>query len=431
MTNVGILRWTSLALLLAGALPAFAQLPNSGRQVPGSTAGGSRATQSTTERTNAAPVIRGEREETRDVANYASDETIKDESRPTGTGVSIYLGLDLGIAQVLSHQKETESDKFGYHFAGKGLLTLFTNDILLDLGGGLAYNQVSGDRDVEELSDGSRSEIANPSITTTSAFLEFSPRLRLGDNVQIGPIGQDYVGTDSSFALPGAQERNAVFAGVALLWDGGNDVLWRAGVQAFTDVNLHERDVYLGMLTLQVGLPIVKQKTIVRDRRYLSVKENVRTQQVERKVDRIVIKENVRFLFEEQIINFEFDRSILSRRSEYFLSELARFLVANPGIFENVVVEGHTDTRGSHEYNMKLSDDRAASVRLALQKNGVSPGRIRSQGFGFTRQIDPNSTELAHARNRRVEMAFGGVRDPNKLREAINRIKDQVRVMPR
>jgi outer membrane protein OmpA-like peptidoglycan-associated protein len=215
------------------------------------------------------------------------------------------------------------------------------------------------------------------------------------------------------------------------MWAGGRDVLWRAGIQAFTDINLFERDVYIGLLNVQLGFPIIKQKTLVRDRRFLSVKENVRKQQVERQVEKIVVKENVRFLFEEQIINFEFDKAILSRRSDFFTAELSRFLVANPDVYETVTIEGHTDTRGSHEYNLKLSDERAAAVRLSLQRNGVPAQRIRSQGFGFTRQIDPNSTDLAHARNRRVEMAFGGVRDPNKLREAIDRIKDQVRSMAR
>lgn len=402
-----------------------------GRQVPGSSAGGSRAIGTAREQTTEAPSIRGESREVRDVAAYESDQTIKDESRPTGTGVSLYLGLDLGAAHVNPSDKELESSKTGYHLGGKALLTLFTNEILLDLGGGFLFNQVSGAKDIEELPDRSRNEVENSSITTKSAFVEFSPRLRLGDSFQIGPVGQAYLGTDSSFALAGPEERNAVLAGISLMWSGGRDVHWRAGIQGFTDINLFEREVYIGLLNLQIGIPIIKQKTIVRDRRVLSVKDNIRRQQVERKVEKIIVKENVRFLFEEQIINFEFDKAVLSRRSDFFTAELARFLVANPDIYETITVEGHTDTRGSHEYNMKLSDERAASVRLALQRNGVPSHRIRSQGFGFTKQIDPNSTDLAHARNRRVEMAFGGVRDPNRLREAIDRIKDQVRAMSR
>jgi peptidoglycan-associated lipoprotein len=353
----------------------------------------------------------------KEVANYVKDETIKDESRPSGTGFSIYAGLDLGFAQVLAKETEFESNKAGYHLGVKGIASVFTEDVTLDFGAGYLYNQVSGDRDVEVKPDGTTYEVLDPQVKTQSVFLEFSPRLRVGESFEFGPSGLAFLGNESSFSNDTSKSKNAIFAGLTAYWKGGKDLLWRTGPQVHFDVNLFERNVILAAWSFQIGLPIVKQKTIVRDRRTLSVKENVRLKPVEKQVEKIVVKEQVRFLFEEQIINFEFDKSVLSRRSDY--------LVANPDSFDSILIEGHTDDRGSAEYNNKLSLDRATSVKLALQKYGVPASRIRAFGYGFARPLDPARTEIAWARNRRVEMTFNGVKDPNRLREYIDRIKDQ------
>jgi OOP family OmpA-OmpF porin len=70
---------------------------------------------------------------------------------------------------------------------------------------------------------------------------------------------------------------------------------------------------------------------------------------------------------------------------------------------KHVRIQGHTDNVGSAAYNRGLSTRRAASVRMALVKAGVDPHQLSSEGFGFDRPIEDNSTEEGRAQNRRVE----------------------------
>ena len=67
-------------------------------------------------------------------------------------------------------------------------------------------------------------------------------------------------------------------------------------------------------------------------------------------------------------------------------------------------VEGHTDNRGTAKYNLKLSQDRAASVRAHLiSVGGIDASRLDAQGFGLTKPIAPNKTAKGRAANRRSE----------------------------
>ncbi len=84
------------------------------------------------------------------------------------------------------------------------------------------------------------------------------------------------------------------------------------------------------------------------------------------------------------------------------LKTVAQILKDNPTFKINV--EGHTDSTGKHDMNMKLSDDRAASVAAYLKSVGVDESRITSEGYGPDRPIAPNKTTAGRAKNRRVEM---------------------------
>ena len=67
-------------------------------------------------------------------------------------------------------------------------------------------------------------------------------------------------------------------------------------------------------------------------------------------------------------------------------------------------VEGHTDNRGTEKHNLKLSQDRAASVRTHLiSVGGIDASRLDAQGFGLTKPIAPNKTSKGRAANRRSE----------------------------
>jgi outer membrane protein OmpA-like peptidoglycan-associated protein len=67
-------------------------------------------------------------------------------------------------------------------------------------------------------------------------------------------------------------------------------------------------------------------------------------------------------------------------------------------------VYGHTDSTGSDAFNQTLSENRARTVANYLTSQGVSPSRVRSQGYGETMPVADNTTEDGRARNRRVEI---------------------------
>jgi len=90
--------------------------------------------------------------------------------------------------------------------------------------------------------------------------------------------------------------------------------------------------------------------------------------------------------------------------SEPLLREVADLLQAHREL-DRVRVEGHTDTRGTPAQNMELSVRRAAAVRRWLvEKGGVEPSRLESQGFGQTQPVASNATIQGRAMNRRIEL---------------------------
>jgi outer membrane protein OmpA-like peptidoglycan-associated protein len=77
-------------------------------------------------------------------------------------------------------------------------------------------------------------------------------------------------------------------------------------------------------------------------------------------------------------------------------------MIGNPQI-TLIEIQGHADERGADDYNIRLTADRAASVRQALAQRGVDMGRTRSAGYGERCPIDANHNAEAWEMNRRVE----------------------------
>ncbi|TVQ38582.1 MAG: peptidoglycan-associated lipoprotein Pal [Geminicoccaceae bacterium] len=97
---------------------------------------------------------------------------------------------------------------------------------------------------------------------------------------------------------------------------------------------------------------------------------------------------------------FAFDSSVLRPESQAVLRQQAAWLQRNPGI--RVTVEGHTDERGTREYNLALGERRANAVRSFLIAQGVAADRIRTVSFGKDRPAVLGSNEQAWAQNRRA-----------------------------
>lgn len=106
----------------------------------------------------------------------------------------------------------------------------------------------------------------------------------------------------------------------------------------------------------------------------------------------------------ENIVYFEFDSSDLSREARSIVEKHADFLTSNPDV--NVRLEGHTDERGTREYNIGLGERRAQAVARVLTARGVSGDQFSVVSYGEERPAVAGSNEQAWAKNRRVEIVY-------------------------
>jgi outer membrane protein OmpA-like peptidoglycan-associated protein len=104
-------------------------------------------------------------------------------------------------------------------------------------------------------------------------------------------------------------------------------------------------------------------------------------------------------------IYFDFDKYDLKPESNSELDRVFRFLNSNPGI--KVEISAHTDSKGSDEYNLDLSQKRAQSVVDYLVVKGIIVERLAARGYGESVPVADNETEEGRALNRRVEMRIG------------------------
>jgi outer membrane protein OmpA-like peptidoglycan-associated protein len=102
------------------------------------------------------------------------------------------------------------------------------------------------------------------------------------------------------------------------------------------------------------------------------------------------------------LIFFDFDKAKLQDESFPELNRVIEFLKENTGV--KIMLEGHTDDKGSADYNDKLSANRAKSVKEYLVSNGIDSERIETIGYGLKKPLSKEKTEDARAQNRRVEM---------------------------
>ncbi|MBQ9638263.1 MAG: OmpA family protein [Bacteroidales bacterium] len=100
-------------------------------------------------------------------------------------------------------------------------------------------------------------------------------------------------------------------------------------------------------------------------------------------------------------IFFDFDKSVLLQQSYVELLHLTEILNRHPRM--RIEIGGHTDGRGSTDYNQRLSESRAKAVRDYLVSKGIDARRLQYKGYGKSIPIDSNETEEGRANNRRVE----------------------------
>lgn len=107
---------------------------------------------------------------------------------------------------------------------------------------------------------------------------------------------------------------------------------------------------------------------------------------------------------------FHTNKPTLHQRSQTTIDQLAAFLEKHVEI-TGLRIEGHTDSRGSNAYNLRLSAVRAHAIARALVARGIECGRLQPVGYGETRPISGNKTNVGRHRNRRMEFRIANLGD--------------------
>jgi outer membrane protein OmpA-like peptidoglycan-associated protein len=123
--------------------------------------------------------------------------------------------------------------------------------------------------------------------------------------------------------------------------------------------------------------------------------EEVKNAQVTRKEDRLIVTMRDAILFDT-------DSAVLQPGAVDSLNQMADVMIRYPE--NDIIVKGHTDSKGSEAYNQELSQKRATAVKDHLVSRGVTVQRITAQGLGETRPVATNETPEGRQQNRRVEI---------------------------
>ena len=105
------------------------------------------------------------------------------------------------------------------------------------------------------------------------------------------------------------------------------------------------------------------------------------------------------------LIYFDYDRAEIKPEFVPIVTAHAKYLNTNNA--NKIRLEGHSDERGSREYNIGLGERRAQAVRRALMLQGVTEAQITTVSYGEERPAVQGSDEAAYAKNRRVELVYG------------------------
>jgi outer membrane protein OmpA-like peptidoglycan-associated protein len=101
-------------------------------------------------------------------------------------------------------------------------------------------------------------------------------------------------------------------------------------------------------------------------------------------------------------INFDFDKATLRPDAAPVIAQVEALMKGNPGL--GLEVEGNTDNIGGHDYNVKLSEERAETVVATLEQDGIAADRLKAAGNGPDKPIAGNDDSRGRAKNRRVDL---------------------------
>ncbi len=347
----------------------------------------------------------------------AQDGTITSTKKYEKSPWWFFAGINFGLLDMSTDLKTRgEIDKDGFHSSLKGALNYYQDQYVVDFGLGWFYNEMSGKTAAQEVTTVSK-----------SLFFEVSPRFIFAEHFQFGPSLNLLFASDVSFPqeLPGSKEQNySLFGGLTFLYEWNHEApVFRIGLDAKRDLNIDDRSVGIYTAFFQVGFDVFnkgKEAPNVSDKYEpydgpIPRRDDVAVVSGPNSVDLVLAKDDG--------VYFDLDSYEIRPKVKAYLKKLAAVLKDKKNSWDDLIIEGHTDNRGSKAYNMTLSLNRALAVKDVLKAEGVANSKMKARGYGFSRPVDLANNEKAWAKNRRVEFRFTGVNDPYELTKKINGIK--------
>lgn len=333
--------------------------------------------------------------------------TVTQEGQKEGTW--LFFGLDGGFSS-LTTNVNPETDKDGYQLGIKALASFYpSNDFVFDAGVGWLFNRVE--------TSGNSTQAA--AIRTRNAFVDLGARYKLSQKVHLGLVTDILFGTDVSFSETNQSSGSAIMAGGEMIYEFWlqRDLAARVGAKLLTDVTIRDRQNFVGLIGFQIGLPFTGQE---------QEPQIVSQPEVQGPVARVNAAREVELILDNDVFYFDTAKSNLKGEYQEYVDALAKEIADISSDIDGVEVEGHTDRRGTLNYNLQLSKDRAKALVKKLVENGVPQSKVVSEGYGPTRPIAKGDTPKAWAKNRRVNLRLKGVEDPEMIVRKLNMIREQL-----
>jgi outer membrane protein OmpA-like peptidoglycan-associated protein len=353
----------------------------------------------------------------------------------------LFGGIDLGLALYSQSDVLNDASRSGIDIGARGLLAYYTKKWVFD--GGLGFAFLS--------SSGTNTSGRNLSVTTRTAYLDFSPRYRFATHWQVGPEFQYWLGTDNGLNGDLSSTSNkAVMGGLQLLREWGDEsTKYRIGGRWNIDFNAADRNLNVFQLFFQIGFspfggePVrspyieeMKEDDVEKveaepaptprpepSPEPIPEPEVMSTPAPVEEVAPLPIgpQEKMVITLDVRDLPFESDSAKLPKYNRDRVQEIGRFLGERKEDWNSLIVSGHTDEQGKKAYNIKLSKARADTVRQLLGEGGAPLNKIKAVGMGSSRPIDRKHNKKAWAKNRRVELEFKGVKDGLVIQKAFKR----------
>lgn len=305
------------------------------------------------------------------------------------TELSLFAGFGGGYSDLQGDN--FDGDSHGRHVHVFGLVSPRWGKWFGDVGLGWQQSRVKGHTEKNEVFD----------MITQSPMVEFFPSIGFWDHWQVGPLAAVLFGTDHHYGVETEAANQMVMWGPRISYEWRPEPEWRMRAYAETlrESTLQERQLVNVTIGLMVGIPVATRTSAAVAETKSAGNETT----------------DVTVTLDPELVFFSTASSEIKPQVKRVLEDVAKRLAEQQVAWESMDVMGHADQRGSKEYNMVLSEKRARAVGDQLFTASIERAKVRTQYFGKEQLRDPANNPKAWALNRRVELVFHGVKEPEKL----------------